>query len=666
MGWLPMCYIMKKQKDNFRFLLEQFADLKIMRFQVPGFEEMDLRQKKLIYYLSEAALSGRDIIYDQFFKYNLLVRRTLEEIVKHYEGDRNTEDFKEFMIYTKRVWFSNGIHHHYSTEKFYPEITKAYFAELVENSPKADFPMNEGESLSYFIERIIKALFCPSCAPKRINQSEGVDLVLGSASNFYKDVSQKEVEEFYNAMMEPNDETPVSYGLNSKLVKDEEGVKELVYTSTGLYGEAISQIVYWLEKAVEVAENDAQKSYLKILIKYYHTGDLKLWDDFSIAWTKDQLSIVDFVNGFIENYADPMGMKATFESLVNFKDVEASHRSELLAENAQWFEDHSPVDERFKKKKVEGVSSKVITAATISGDCYPATPIGINLPNADWIRARHGSKSVTIENITYAYDQASRGNGFLEEFYLTQEEIDLEHKYGFMADNLHTDMHECLGHGSGQLLEKTDPNALKNYGSPMEEARADLFALYYMMDPKLIELRILPDEAAAKIQYLGYIRGGAMLQLTRIELGKTVEQAHMRCRKLIAEWCIEKGSKEKVIEKVVKEGKTYLVVNDYQKLRKLFGELLKEVQRIKSEGDYEAAKNMIETYAVQIDLVLHEEVKDRFKKLNIAPYSGFINPEFKPVYEKDEIIDVVIEYPDSFTEQNLKYSKKYSFLPTQN
>jgi dipeptidyl-peptidase-3 len=657
---------MSINKNNNKFLLEQFADLRIMRYEVSGFEDLSLKQKQLVYYLSEAALSGRDIIFDQFYKHNLLIRRTLEEIVKNYKGDRTSEDFKEFMIYTKRVWFSNGIHHHYSTDKFYPEISTSYFAELIINSRSEKFPLREGENIDAFIVRISPIIFCPDVASKRINQAEGTDLVQSSASNFYEGVNQAEVEAYYESIKNVNDPTPISYGLNSKVIKENSRVVEKMYSSKGMYASAIKQIVFWLEKAAKVAESDNQKAYVNTLIDYYNTGDLKLWDDYCIAWTKDLDSQVDFVNGFIENYGDPLGMKATYESIVNFKDIKASRRSELLADNAQWFEDNSPIDKRFKKTKVKGVSSKVITAAMIAGDCYPSTPIGVNLPNPDWIRAQHGSKSVTIENITYAYDQASKGNGFLEEFYLTKEEVESDHKYGSMADNLHTDMHECLGHGSGQLLEGTDSNALKNYGSPLEESRADLFALYYMMDPKMVELGILPNLDAAKTQYTSYIRNGAMLQLTRVELGKIVEQAHMRCRKLIAEWCIEKGAPDNVIEKIVKNDKTYLVINDFEKLRTLFGELLGEIQRIKSEGDFAAGKTLIEKYAVNVDANLHEEVLNRFEKLNISPYGGFINPVYKPIFEGNNIVDIVIESQNDFKTQSLYYADKYSFLPTHN
>lgn len=656
----------EEKTNDFKFRLEQFADLGIMRYTVPGFEDLNLKQKQFIYYLNQAALCGRDIIFDQNYKYNLLVRRTLEEIVKKFKGDRATEDFRNFMVYTKRVWFSNGIHHHYSANKFYPEISEDYFEALIRESENPNYPMKDGEDLDAFIARVRPIIFDKTIAPKRINQAKGADLIATSAANYYEGVTQAEVEAYYESIIDKTDETPISYGLNSKVMKENGKLVEKVYSIDGLYAEAIAPIVYWLGKAVPFAENEAQAAYVKTLIEYYKTGDLELWDEYSIAWAKDKTSQVDFVSGFIENYGDPIGIKASYESIVNFKDIKASRRSELLAENSQWFEDHSPVDKRFKKEKVKGVSSKVITAAILAGDCYPSTPIGINLPNPNWIRAQHGSKSVTIENITHAYSQAALGNGFLEEFYLTQEEIDLERKYGSMADNLHTDMHECLGHAAGKLLPGTAHGALKNYGSAIEEARAELFALYYMLDDKMLELEILPTLDAAKIQYLGYIRNGAMQQFARIKLGDDIEQAHMRARKLISEWCIEKGTADKVIEKIKKDGKTYFVVNDYKKLRELFGELLTEIQRITSEGDFNAAKELIENYAVKIDYDLHKEVLDRYTKLNIAPYGGFLNPDYKLVKENGKIVDVNIVYQDDYTAQHLYYSDKYSFLPTIN
>ena len=652
-----------EKKENFKYLSEQFADLKIMRYQIPGFENLSLDQKKLIYYLSQAALAGRDIIFDQNYKYNLAVRKTLEEISKNYKGNRLSPDFQKFMVYLKRVWFSNGIHHHYSTDKFFPEISKEYFVELVKNSEGTEFPLQEGETPDKFIERISTVIFDPSIAPKRINQDAGIDMIANSACNYYDGVNEEEVEAFYNKMKDIDDETPVSYGLNSKLVKENGKLTEKIYSANGLYGDAIKQIILWLEKAVIVAENKKQRDGLKKLIEYYKTGDLDIWDEYNILWVQDIDSDIDVVNGFIEVYGDPLGIKASWESVVNFKDKEATKRTGIISENAQWFEDNSPVDEMFKKKKIKGVSAKVITVAQLGGDCYPSTPIGINLPNADWIRKEHGSKSVTMENITYAYYQAALGDGFIEEFAVSQEEINLSKKYGYMASNLHTDMHECVGHGSGQLLPGVSSETLKNYHSPLEEARADLFALYYMMDPKMVELGLMPNHDVAKAEYNAYIRNGLMTQLTRIDLGKNIEQAHMRNRQLIAKWCYEKGKPGNVIEKFVKDGKTYCKIKNYQKLRDLFGELLAEVQRIKSEGDYKTGKQLIETYAVKVDTELHKEVKERYAKLNLAPYGGFINPVFTPVYEGDKIIDIKIEYPDDYAGQMMDYSKYFSFLP---
>ncbi|MCF8299246.1 MAG: dipeptidyl peptidase 3 [Saprospiraceae bacterium] len=655
-----------QQEEKFDFKVEQFADLKIMRYQVPEFDSLSLDQKKLIYFLSQAAIAGRDIIFDQNYKHNLCIRRTLEAIVDSYKGDRETEDFKKFMVYTKRVWFSNGIHHHYSTDKFLPEFSKEYFASLINESKGGKFPLQEGETIEQLIEKLTPIMFDPTIAPVRVSQNTEEDLITHSANNFYEGVSQKEVEAYYASIVDPNDTTPISYGLNSKVVKVDNKVVERVYKIDGMYGAAIKEIVMWLEKAIEVAENDIQKSTLQKLVDYYKTGDLNTWDEYNISWVQDLNSHIDVVNGFIENYGDPLGKKSTWESVVNFKDLKATKRAIIISENAQWFEDNSPVDPKFKKKEVKGVSAKVITVAMLGGDCYPSTPIGINLPNADWIRKEHGSKSVTMENITYAYNQAAIGNGFIEEFAYSPEEIKLVEDYGFIAGNLHTDLHECLGHGSGQLLEGTNPEALKNYGSALEEARADLFALYYMMDDKMIELGLMTTLDVAKAEYNSYIRNGLMTQLTRIELGKDIQQAHMRNRQLIAKWCFEKGQADKVIEKKMKAGKTYFVINDYKKLRTLFGELLKEVQRIKSEGDYEAGKALVENYAVKIDIDLHKEVIDRYAKLNLAPYGGFINPEFIPVMEGEKIIDVKVEYPNDYTKQMMNYSKEHSFLPTYN
>lgn len=656
----------KGNGGSFKFLAEQFYDIKVLRYQVPGFDSLTLNQKELIYYLSQAALCGRDITWDQNFKYNLTIRRTLENIYDHYQGNKECEDFNRFVLYLKRVEFSNGIHHHYSSDKFLPEFSKEYFAELVKNSKDAKFPLLKGETIGKFIERLTPLMFDPRVFPKKLCQNSSVDMVQGSAANFYEGLTQKEAEDYYARIIDKNNPTPVSYGLNSKLVKENGKIIEKVWKVGGMYSAATEKIVYWLEKAAGVAENDQQKNVILKLADYYKTGDLRKFDEYSILWVQDLSSLVDFVNGFIEVYDDPLALKGSWESIVNFKNVEATKRTEIIGKNAQWFEDNSPIDPRFRKKTVKGVTAKVITAAQIAGDSYPATPIGINLPNADWIRKEHGSKSVTIENITYSYDQVAITSGFMEEFAYSKEEIELNKKYGALAGNIHTDLHECLGHGSGQMLPGVKSEDLKNYHSVLEETRADLFALYFMMDQKMVDIGVLTSIDAAKAEYSNYIRNGMMTQLARIELGKDIEQAHMRNRQLIAKWCYENGQKENVIEKKVKEGKTYFVVNDFQKLRKLFGELLKEVQRIKSEGDYESGKKLIEKYAVRVDPVLHKEVKERYARLKIAPYSGFINPVYKPVMQGDKIIDVKIEYPDNFLKQVLYYSKEYSFLPDIN
>ncbi len=654
-----------KSKDEFKYLLEQFGDVKIIRYQIPEFDSLSLQQKELVYYLSEAALCGRDIIYDQNYKYNLLIRKTLEEIVTHFNGDKNTEEYKKFLVYVKRVWFSNGIHHHYSNDKFIPEFSKDYFSQLVKNATNANFPMDAGENTETFINRLIPLIFDPNIAPKKISLDPSTDLIKASATNFYDGVSEKEAEEFYGKMKDKNDLTPISYGLNSRLVKENGKLVEKVFKIGGLYAPAIEKIVFWLNKAVEVAENDQQKKGIQKLIEYYTTGNLKTWDEYNLIWVEDH-SKVDFVNGFIEVYGDPLGKKATWESVVNFKNIEATKRTEIISQNAQWFEDHSPVDAKFKKKQVKGVSAKVINVVQLGGDCYPSTPIGINLPNADWIRKEHGSKSVTMENITYAYDQAALGNGFLDEFAYSKEEKELSEKYGFLAGNIHTDLHECLGHGSGQLLPGVSAEAMKNYHSTLEEARADLFALYYIMDPKMVELGILPSLDAAKAEYNGYVRNGLMTQLVRIELDKNIEESHMRNRQLVAKWCYEKGKAENVIEMKVKNNKTYVVINNYEKLRTLFGQLLAEMQRIKSEGDFEAGKKIVEDYAVKVDPVLHKEVKSRYEKLKLTPYGGFINPVLKPVIKDGKITDIKVEYPENYMEQMLYYSKNYSFLPVKN
>ncbi len=647
---------------DFKYLLEQFADLKIMAFPVPGFEGLSLQQKKLVYYLGQAALCGRDIIFDQNYRHNLRIRKTLEGIFTHYSGDRGTEAFSAFATYLKCVWFSNGIHHHYSTDKIVPGFGPEYFRDLVLHSPHASFPLKDGQGLEEFIREMSDLMLDPAVAPKRVSLDPSGDLVKDSACNFYEGVTQEEAESYYGSVKDPSEERPVSHGLNSRLVKKDGRIAEEVYRVGGRYSAALEQVVKWLEKAAGVAENPRQKETILKLVEYYRTGDLKIFDEYNILWVNDLESKVDFVNGFIEVYGDPLGMKATWESVVNFRDEEATRRARLISDNAQWFEDHSPVDPQYKKKKVKGVSAKVITVAQLGGDCYPSTPIGINLPNADWIRKEHGSKSVTMENITYAYEKASQGSGFLEEFCHDAEEVALARKYGTLAGNLHTDLHECLGHGSGQLRPGTDPEALRNYGSALEEARADLFALYYIMDEKLVELGVMPGLDVARAEYNSYIRNGLLTQLVRIEEGKQIEQAHMRNRQLVARWCYEQGAADQVIEVFERDGKTFCKINDYNRLRSLFGVLLKEVQRIKSEGDYMAGKALVETYGIRVDAVLHREVRERFKKLGIAPYGGFVNPILEAVEDEGGIRDVTVRYPESYAEQMLGYSSQYSFL----
>ncbi len=650
---LASCSDKAAQKGDFKFLVDEFADLKIMRYQVPGWENLSLQQKEYVYHLAEAAKYGRDIIWMQNNKYNLEIRKVLENILKNYDGDRTSEDFAKFETYAKRVFFSNGIHHHYAEDKFFPECSQEYFAELMAAVG------NEAES-----ETLLPVIFDPAVYPARKMMS-GKDIVAESAVNFYENVTRAEVEKLYASMVDPSDKTPVSYGLNSRVVKGADGVvREEVYKVGGLYGAALEKICAELEKAAAVAENEAQKEYIADLVNYYKTGDLKLWDSYNVKWVKDTVGVIDFVNGFVEDYNDPLGRKATWEGLVNFKDVEASLRTELISDNAQWFEDNSPVDPRFKKETVKGVTAKVINVAALAGDCYPSAPIGINLPNADWIRREHGSKSVTIANLTHAYNMAAQESpkGLLSEFAWSEEEIEAEKKYGALTGDLHTDLHECLGHGSGKLLPETSPNALGEYSSALEETRADLFGLYYLADPKLVELGILPDMEAYKAQYSSYIRNGSFTQFTRVELGKKNMEAHMQNRKLIADWCYEKGLADNVIEKKVRDGKTYFVVNDFEALRGLFGELLAEVQRIKSEGDYEAGKALVEKYAVNIDPELHKEVLERYAALGLKPYGGFLNPEIVPVEKNGEVVDYEIVYCDNFLGQMLEYGEKYSTL----
>lgn len=653
--------------DKFDYTVEQFADLQILRYRVPGFEELSLAQKKLVYYLTEAALQGRDILFDQNGKYNLRIRRALEAIYTGYKGDRTASDFQALEVYLKRVWFSNGIHHHYGCEKFVPGFTPEFFKQALEAVEKGALPLAEGQTVAQFFEELKPVMFDAKVMAKRVNQAAGEDLIQTSACNYYDGVTQEEAEKFYGAMKDPKDETPVSYGLNSRLVKENGKVQEKVWKVGGLYGAALEKIAYWLRKAAEVAETPEQKAVIAKLVEYYETGDLKTFDEYAILWVKDLNSRVDFVNGFTETYGDPLGMKASWESLVNFKDLEATHRTELISSNAQWFEDHSPVDKQFKKDEVKGVTAKVITAAILAGDLYPSTAIGINLPNANWIRSQHGSKSVTIGNITDAYNKAAHGNGFSEEFVNSQVELDLLNQYGDLTGNLHTDLHECLGHGSGKLLPGVDPDALKAYGSTIEEARADLFGLYYVADSKLVELGLTPNAEAYKAEYYNFLMNGLMTQLVRIEPGNQVEEAHMRNRQLIARWVFEKGAADKVVEMVKRDGKTYVVVNDYAKVRELFGQLLAEIQRIKSTGDFAAARDLVEQYAVKVDPVLHKEVLERYKKLNLAPYKGFVNPKYEAVTDASgEITDVKVTYDEGYAEQMLRYSKDYSVLPDIN
>ena len=652
---------MEQQEDTFEYQVEQFADLQILRYRVPGFEKLSLRQKQLIYYLSQAALEGRDILYHQNGKYNLPVRRLLEAVYVAYKGPRDTDEFRAFEVYLKRVWFANGIHPHYSCDKFVPGFTPDYLRSLVESLPADALPLAEGETCIKLCNRLFPVIFDPEVMPKRVNQADGEDLLLTSAANYYEGVTQQEAEDFYAVMKTPGETEPVMYGMNSRLVKKDGVVQEEVWKIGGMYGEALQKIVSWLDKAAEVAENDRQREVIRLLTEFYRTGDLKTFDAYSIVWLKDTDSLVDFVNGFIESYGDPLGIKASWESIVNFKDLEATRRTELISENTQWFEDHSPVAPQFRKEKVKGVSAKVITAAMLGGDLYPSTAIGINLPNSNWIRSVHGSKSVTIGNLTSAYNQAARGNGFRDEFVYSSVEIGLLDKYADITGDLHTDLHECLGHGSGRLLPGVDPDALKAYGSTIEEARADLFGLYYIPDPRMVELGLVPDAEAYKAEYYAYMMNGLMTQLVRIEPGCNVEEAHMRNRQLIARWALEQGSEQKVVELVVRDGKTFVRINDYEQLRSLFGRLLAEVQRIKSEGDYEAARQLVETYAVRIDPALHAEVLERYRQLHLAPYKGFINPVYTPCYDAEgRWTDVKVDYTEGYAAQMLRYSRDYA------
>lgn len=655
---------------NFNYHVDRFADIEVLRYEVPEFDRLTPQQRQMIYYLSQAAQMGRDIIWDQNGRYNLQIRQLLEKIYTHYDGDRNSKDFKAFEKYLKQVWFGNGIHHHYSTDKFKPEFSKEFFISEAGKLHQCCLPLEDGETPEQMMDKLTEVIFNPSVMAKRVNQDGTQDVVATSAGNLYGEgVTQAEVEEFYNAMKDPSDPTPISYGLNAKVVKDKDGkLREEVYSLNGLYGPAISQIIYWLDKAKGVAENDAQKAYISALIDFYITGDLRTFDEYSILWAEDTKSDVDFVNGFIESYGDPLGMTGSWESYVNFRNNKSSARTETISSNAQWFEDHSPVDPRFRKEKVKGVSAKVINAAMLAGDAFPSTAIGINLPNSNWIRAAHGSKSVTIENITEAYDMASHGNGFNAEFVIDKPTSDMLDNYLYITDMLHTDLHECLGHASGKLLPGVDGDALKENGSALEEARADLFALYYLADPKLLELGILDNPDAYQAEYYKYMLNGLMTQLNRIEEGNDIEEAHMRNRQLIAKWVLENGRKKgkggkDVVELVKKNGKTYVQINDYRAMREQFGNLLGEIQRIKSEGDYKAGNDLIQKYAVKVDKKLHKEVLERFSKLDIPPYRGFINPVYTPVLdEKGEIKDVTISWPENYVEQMLRLSRDYSPL----
>lgn len=652
-------------KEEFSYIVDQFADLQILRYQVPGFENLSLRQKQLLYHLSEAALMGRDILFDQNGRYNLVIRRTLEAVYQYGTVDKSSADYQAFEVYLKRVWFANGIHHHYGEDKFIPGFSEAFFDAAVRSVDVSLLPLKAGETVDTLLACLKPVIFDPTVMPKRTVQSGDTDWIQASANNYYgEDVTQAEVEAFYGKMKAEGDSRcPLSYGLNSRLEKENGQLVERVWKVGGLYSEAIEQIVAELEKATAFAENEKQRQIITTLIDYYRTGDLRTFDAYSILWVEDTDSQVDFVNGFIETYGDALGLKASWESTVNFRNEEATRRTQTISENAQWFEDHSPVDQRFKKERVKGVSAKVITVTMLGGDCYPSTPIGINLPNADWIRRDHGSKSVTIENIMEAYDKASQGSGFSDEFVWSDEERNRIKTYGFLTDMLHTDLHECLGHGSGQLLPGTDPDALKAYASTLEEARADLFGLYYLADPKMQELGLVPDGEAFKAEYYKYMMNGLLTQLVRIEEGKDVEEAHMRNRQLIARWVFEQGAADKVVELKKREGKTFVVINDYQQLRALFGKLLAEVQRIKSEGDYEAGRSLVENYGVKIDPVLHHEIRERYVRLHLSPYKGFVNPVMREVKDDSgHVTDITLDYTEGYAEQMLRYSRDYSYL----
>jgi len=654
---------MVMSNTDFNYLVDQFDDMRVLKYMLPGFESLTVQQKKFIYFLSQAALSGRDILWDQNFRYNIQIRKTFEAILDNYKGDKDYVEFKSFLVYVKRVFFANGIHHHYSTDKLIPGFSESYFESLIRSIDKNLLPLEHGQDVDNFVSVLKTVIFDENLFARKVELKADIDIIAGSAINMYEGVNQKEVEDSYSGKINTNDPHPISVGLNSKVTKNNGKLSEDIYRSGGLYGPAIDQIISWLEKAIDVAGSEKHKEGIKLLIKFYKTGDLKTWDQFNIHWAQDSDGDVDYINGFIETYSDPLGMKATWEAIVDYIDAEATRRTKIITANAQWFEDNSPVQPMYRRDKVKGVAARVINIAMLGGDCYPAAPLGINLPNANWIRKEVGSKSVTLGNITSAYDITSHGNGFLEEFAADTNEVERIKKFGALSDALHTDLHECVGHASGRLAEGTDPNALKNYSSALEEARADLFALYYIIDKKILELGLLPEEDAAKASYDTYLRNGLLTQLVRIKPGKDIEEAHMRNRSAICHWVYEKGKPESVIEFFSREGKSHVKINDYLKLRNLFGELLKEIQRIKSEGDFKAGRNLIEKYGVKVDPKLHAEILERYKKLNLAPYTGFVNPNLIPILDADsEIADIKIEYVDDYLGQMLYYGKNYSFL----
>jgi dipeptidyl-peptidase-3 len=659
--------MLDQHKDTFKYESEQFADIQILRFQIPGFYDLSLKQKELAYYLYQAALSGRDIFYDQNYKYNLVIRRTLEAVINSYSGDKNSKEWENFQTYTKRVWFSNGIHHHYSTKKFLPDFSTEYFEMLVNNTDHSLLPLEKDQTLKEFLSFLCPIIFQPDVDPRKVVLDPDVDIIKSSAINFYENISQNEVEEFYKDKIDNKINQPVSHGLNSKLIKEHGRIIERKWKEGEMYSAAIEKIIYWLEKAVTVAENETQKQAFNKLIEFYNSGDLKKWDEYNIVWIQDTESIVDAVNGFIEVYNDPLGYKGSFESVVSIKDFKATKRIKTISDNAQWFENHSPIDDKYKKKNVVGITAKGITVVVESGESSPSTPIGINLPNARWIRKEYGSKSVNLSNIVYAYDKAASQEA-LKEFSYSREEVDRANTYGPLADSLETDLHEAIGHASGQIMPAvgTPKQTLKNYASTIEESRADLVALYFLPDRMLVELGLFPNDEAYKAEYDKFIKNGLMLQLFRVKPGENIEEPHMRNRQLISSWASEIGKSESIIEKKTKEGKTYFVINNYAKLRSLFAQLLKEVQRITSEGDFGAAKDLVETYGVKVNQELHKEVLERYSKLNIAPYKGFINPYLKPIMNGDKITDIVIEYPDDFMQQMLYYARTYSLLPNKN